>query len=151
MDLSSPEGHSVNDGIETNLCSFTYVSIDNVAAAIVQLGKGALIAKTDIRHAYRQVLVHPDDRFLLGMRWQGNYFIDSVLPFGLRSAPIIFSAIANTLEWVVQSRGVKHIFHYMGRFRPIGSSSFGSMCTTQTWVFLLPMRKPRAHPPVLQC
>lgn len=35
LDLSSPEGHSVNDGIQKDLASLTYVSIDDVVAEVV--------------------------------------------------------------------------------------------------------------------
>ena len=41
------------------------------------------------------VLIHPED--LLGMRWDGRIFVDKTLPFGLRSAPMIFSALADAL------------------------------------------------------
>ena len=61
---------------------------------IVQLGKGTLLAKADIKSAYRNVPVHPADRWLMGMRRREALFIDTALPFGLRSAPKLFTAIA---------------------------------------------------------
>ncbi len=33
VDLSSPSGHSVNDGIEKELCSLSYVSVDQLSTA----------------------------------------------------------------------------------------------------------------------
>ena len=57
--------------------------------------------------------VHPHDRPLLGMVWRGQYLVDCHLPFGLRSAPLIFSAVAEALEWVARSRGAQCIFHYI--------------------------------------
>ena len=45
VDLSSPEGHSMNDGISRDLSSLSYVSIDDVVAGIIQRGRGALLAK----------------------------------------------------------------------------------------------------------
>ena len=56
------------------------------------------MAKMDIKIAFRVVPVHPDDRMLLGMMWDGHYYVDGVLPFGLRSAPKIFNALANALQ-----------------------------------------------------
>ena len=53
------------------------------------------MAKMDIQQAYRNIPVAPEDRHLLGMSWQGHVFVDRVLPFGLRSAPLLFSAIAD--------------------------------------------------------
>lgn len=122
VDLSSPEGQSINDGIDSDTCSLSYISIDDIAATVRNLGHSALLAKTDIKHAYWQIPVQPHDRCLLGMRWQSNCFVDSTLPFSLRSAPLIFSAVADALEWLVKSRGVEHIFHYIDDFVVVGPS-----------------------------
>ena len=37
--------------------------------------------------------IHPDNRWLTGMLWDGTLFIDTALPFGLRSAPKISTAL----------------------------------------------------------
>lgn len=87
LDLSSPEGHSVNDGIPPDLCSLSYISVEDAARAVIKAGRGALLAKVDIKSAYRIVEVHPEDRLLLGMMFDDLLFVDSVLPFGLRSTP----------------------------------------------------------------
>ena len=86
-------------------CSLAYASIDDAAATIVRLGRFTELAKLDIASAYRVVPVHPDDRLLLGMRWKGEVFVDSALPFGLRSAPKVFTAVADGLEWILRTRG----------------------------------------------
>ncbi len=52
--------------------------------------------KGDILSAYRNIPVH--DRALLGMEWEGQLFVDRVLPFGLRSAPKIFLAVADAAQ-----------------------------------------------------
>ena len=116
LDLSSPEGGSVNDGISPDLCSLSYISVDDAARAVVRTGRGALLAKVDIKSAYRMVEVHPEDRLLLGMQFDGLLFVDSVLPFGLRSAPKIFNALADALEWTVRQAGVGTVFHYLDDF-----------------------------------
>ena len=121
LDLSHPVGHSVNDGIDSAYCSMTYASVDNAAAIIAKLGTNTLLAKIDIAHAYRNIPVHPDDRGLLGMTWGDQLFVDTVLPFGLRSAPKIFCAVADTLEWILRNRGVTHILHYLDDFLTVGA------------------------------
>ena len=63
--------------------------IDDVAALVAVLGRGSLLAKVDIESAYRLIPVHPQDRPLQAMVWEGQLFIDPMLPFGLRSAPKI--------------------------------------------------------------
>ena len=62
------------------------------------------MAKVDVKAAYRMVPVHPDDRYLLVMQWDGKLYIDTALPFGLRSAPKIFNALADAIEWVLCAR-----------------------------------------------
>ena len=103
-DLSSPHGSSVNDAIDSDLCSLKYASLDTAACMVRAVGPGAMMAKLDLRHAYRVVVVHPADRLLLGMCWQGRVFIDTALPFGLHSAPKIFSAVADALLWSMRCR-----------------------------------------------
>ena len=98
LDLSSPEGHSVNNGINPELCSLSYVSVDDAARAVAKLGLGSLLAKVDIKSAYRMVPVHPEDRMLLGMIWEGALYVDATLPFGLRSAPKMFNTLADVFE-----------------------------------------------------
>ena len=44
LDLSAPEGCSVNDSICSEWCSLSYISVDDVAAEIVNLGRGAQMA-----------------------------------------------------------------------------------------------------------
>ena len=120
MNLLAPEGASVNDGIAKELCSLSYISVDMVADRVLTLGQGALIAKMDVKQAYRMVPVHPHDRPLLGMRWEGKVFVDKTLPFGLRSAPIIFSALADALAWSMRQKGVTFVEHYIDDFVTVG-------------------------------
>ena len=71
-----------------------------MAKAAQSLGVGTLLAKLDVQVAYRLVPVHLDDHSLMGFQWRGALYIDGMLPFGLHSAPIIFNAVADALEWI---------------------------------------------------
>ena len=116
VDLSSPEGASVNDGIDSSLCSLSYITVDDAARAIEKAGRGARLAKVDIKSAYRMIPIHPEDRPLLGMMWKGALYVDAALPFGLRSAPKIFTGVADALEWRLKLEGVQQVFHYLDDF-----------------------------------
>ena len=121
VDLSDPAGFSINDGIDRELCSLKYVSVDDAVRSIVDLGLGTLIAKLDIESAYRIVPVHPAERLLLAMSWKGQVYIDTVLPFGLRLAPLIFTAVADAVQWILETQGVNHIMHYLDDYLVMGS------------------------------
>ncbi len=68
-----------------------------------------MLAKFDVSGAFRTVPVHPDDCHLLGMHWRDSIYVDKVLPFGLRSAPKLYNAIADGLLW-----NLLHIDHVVG-------------------------------------
>ena len=79
-----------------------------------------MLAKIDIKSAFRLLPVHPADRHLLAMRWRDNIFIDTCLPFGLRSAPKLFNILADLLSWIARQRGVSLSMHYLDDFLTMG-------------------------------
>ena len=83
MDLSSPHGSSVNDGISRDKFSMDYIHLDKIIKMIAKHGPGALMAKFDVEAVHRNIAVHPADHYLLGMKWHGQIFVDLALPFGL--------------------------------------------------------------------
>jgi hypothetical protein len=121
VDLSFPFSHSVNTGISEELSSITYAKVDDAVACIQQLGRGATLVKLDLQNAYRIIPVHPHDQHLLGIAWEGETFIDRALPFGLRSAPKIFSAVADMMAWALHWAGIRHLIHYLDDFLLMGA------------------------------
>ena len=65
LDLSSLEGCSVNSGVDPALYFLTYPSVRDAIAEIALLGKGALLAKVDVKSAFRIVPVYPEAGFFL--------------------------------------------------------------------------------------
>ena len=121
IDLSHPRGHSVNDGIPSPLCSLSYISVDDAVRNIIKIGRGALLAKVDIKSAFRLLPVYtPIDRHLTAMRWNHQIYIDTCLPFGLRSAPKLFNILADLLTWITQKNGVTNLIHYLDDFLTMG-------------------------------
>ncbi len=54
------------------------------------------------------------------MGGEGLVYVDPMLPFGLRSAPKIFSAVADALNWYLQQSGIRFGRHYLDDFIVIG-------------------------------
>ena len=82
---SSPKGKGVNDNLHRELTHVSYSSPDDGASLMHFLGKRSLLAKIDLREAYRMVSIHPKDRRFLGISWQNSVYIDCQLPFSLAS------------------------------------------------------------------
>ena len=121
VDLSCPSGSSVNDGINPEEFTLHYITVDQVIHLVSQFGAEALMATFDVESAYRNVPVHPLDCYLLGMKWRNLYYVDLTLPFGLCSAPFIFNAIADMMEWIlVHSYHISALLHYLDDFITAG-------------------------------
>ena len=60
--------------------------------------------------------MHLHDQHLLGLHWKGNYYIDTILPFGLRSALKIFNALADALQSITEQCGISYLGHYLNDF-----------------------------------
>ena len=121
VDLSSPTDHSVNDGISSEWSSVSYPTVDHLSSLVLSHGRGAFMVKADIKEAYRMVPVHPQDQYLLGVQWGDSTYVDLALPFGLRSAPMIFSAVADAIQWILVQKGLK-ILHYLDDFILVSGS-----------------------------
>ena len=80
LDLLFLEGRIINEEISSEVCSFSYITVDDAVKAIAAMGQGAVLAKVDISSACRIVPVHPDDHTLLGMMWKRALYVDSALP-----------------------------------------------------------------------
>ena len=105
IDLSAPVGGSVNKGIDLNLTSLTYPRVEDAVRLIKAAGPGALMAKLDLKAAYRHVPVHLNNQSLLTIRWGDTTYLDTALPFSLCSAPKLFTAMADGLAWCIVCEG----------------------------------------------
>ncbi|XP_061194309.1 uncharacterized protein LOC133202483 [Saccostrea echinata] len=84
--LSYPENMSINDFIDPGACSVHYSNIDQATEMIAKVGKGAYLAKTDIKSAFRLLPVSPGDFDLLGFRFQENTTLIKCYLLGLQLA-----------------------------------------------------------------
>ena len=124
-DLSYPRGHSINDFIDPEDYQVKYLSIDDVVKEIKKLGPCTLMAKADLSDAYHHILVHRDDWPLLvsvfvdenGQVW---FYVSTVLPFGLRSAPQKFSDFALAAKLIMLYAGATHVDQYLDDYITIG-------------------------------
>ena len=110
MDLSFPQGSSVNDGIPKNsYCNspykLQYPSVDDLVRIIREKGQGCHLYKRDLSRAYRQLYIDPGDYNLLGFSWRNQLYIDIVEVFGLRSAALACQRTTNAVTFIYQNLG----------------------------------------------
>jgi Reverse transcriptase (RNA-dependent DNA polymerase) len=116
FDLSSPHGASVNDGIDSSFGELRYESFDLALAEIARLGKGTVMVKRDLKSAFRHIPICIQDHQYLIFEWNGRFYVDLFLPFGLRTAPFIFNLFAEALHWILQNEFGWVVHHYLDDF-----------------------------------
>ena len=124
--LSHPRENSVNSAIDPEFCKVTYSSFDSILEKIHDLGRGTKLAKMDIKSAFRLLPIHPADFDLMGIYFDGHYFIDKCMPMGCAISCNVFEKFATFLHWLVQFRsGLDSLDHYLDDFIFMGESNTG--------------------------
>ena len=93
-----------------------YVTINNESRGILSIGQGCFLVKTDIESAFQIIPLKPDDYELCGTCWEGKYYNEKCLPFGLRSAPYIFNLLSDAVERILSNKCSISSVSYPRRF-----------------------------------
>ena len=122
--LSYPyDEESVNASIPRDKVAVQYSTIDDAIAYIKVVGRGAFLAKTDIKSAFRIIPVHPSQYHLLGMQWEGKYFYDTTLPMGCSISCAIFEAFSSAIEWIAKNKlDIPYMTHVLDDFLIVAPS-----------------------------
>lgn len=138
VDLSSPhddsQHFSVNELIDKDSCSLTYVKIDDAIQSICQYGRGALMCKIDIADAFKQLPIKPSQWPYFCVRWDKLYYVFVRLTFGCRSSPCLFDTLSQAICWIASNKyGIQTIFHLLDDFLTVDTPD---TCTDEkTWVY----------------
>ncbi len=127
--LSHPfHGNSVNALITPQEAAIQYQKFEDVITMVRVAGPAAELGKFDLTNAYKHVLVHPDYWHMLGIHVgdgpKREFYVETMLPFGHRLVPKIFTAFSDALVWVAQKFGAGALFKYVDDFvsvQPAGS------------------------------
>ena len=76
------------------------------------------------------VLAHPDDQLLLGVQWDSRVYMEKMLPFYLSSKPIIFSAGADALWWILIQKRIPKLLHYFYSSSQVTITGIGAKAVT---------------------
>jgi hypothetical protein len=125
-DLSWPPEGSINSFIPDDECTLHYISIDNAVTLVNTYGIGTQLAKLDLEDAFKQIIVKPQDWDLLGSVWYNEnnvkqYYVDTVLPFGLRTSPRRFNDFADALQFAMLKDGASDVCHYLDDYLTAGA------------------------------
>ena len=64
------------------------------------------------------------------MQWKDGIYIDTYLPFGLRSALKLFNILAEFMAWIMKQQGISPLLHYLDDFLILGPPT-SNVCQQQ--------------------
>ena len=141
IDLSSPHKSklhsSINELIDKDQCTLSYVRIDDALNKICEFGKGAILCKFDIKDAFKHCPIRKDQWHLFLVRWNGMYYVMTRLAFGCRSSPRIFDNLAQALCWIASNNyNIRCIFHPLDDVLTIDLPSSNGESTFSTMMYI---------------
>jgi hypothetical protein len=89
--------------------SFTLQVLQKVFKLLRHLGPNCWIAKVDAKSAFRQLAIHPEDRWLFGFSHENRWFVELVMPMGARSSPTIWSSIFDAVGDITQQQELSQL------------------------------------------
>ena len=110
IDLSFPEGGSVNDGVAPNYFqgrerSYKLPTAHDLAQLIIDSGPGAFLWKTDLERAYRQLRSDPLDYPLMGISHRQFFYVDVCPSFGCRGSGAAQQRVSTAVCHLMAGRG----------------------------------------------
>ena len=125
--LSHPQGSSINSFITPEDAEMHYQSFDAAVQLVASQGKGAYMAKEDFKSAFHNVPMRYQDLNLLGIKVQGQFFIDCTLSFGASVSCLIFEDISTLIHWIAEKRAGQKFIHYLDDFFMV--NTYASVCS----------------------
>ncbi|MES9904538.1 MAG: reverse transcriptase domain-containing protein [Sedimenticola sp.] len=123
MDFSAPHANSLhpslNDLINKEEYSLTYVTIDCAIYITRKQRIGSNFCNVDSRDAFKQIPVQKLWPFR-GIKWDDMYYLYTGLVFGSRSSPKCVDCLSQAICWILKNNyGVKHYLHLLDDFLTI--------------------------------
>ena len=110
LDLSYPDGGSINDGIDKDWCFGFYdklelPSIDALANRVAELGSGCLLFKVDLIRAFRQMKICPGEVHFLCYCFNNGYYYDCTLSMGSKSSSKACQYVTTAVVFIFTRHG----------------------------------------------
>lgn len=90
----------LNKFIETS-----HFKIEDIRTTLKLITQNCYMATLDIKDAYHLIKIHPDSKKYLRFVWNAKLYEFNVLPFGLNTAPYVFTKISKPIVKFLRSQG----------------------------------------------
>ena len=156
VNLSAPHNDiqcdSINSLIDKDICSLSYIKINDAIQAMEVCGKGALLCKTDIADNFKQIPIKPEQWHLFCIKWREQYYVCTQLVFGCMSGPKFFDNLSQAICWIAENKqDIKTIFHLLDDFLTVdpANTCARNLLTKLTDIFTRLHKFPFPYPRLL--
>lgn len=119
--LSYPPDMPLNDEVVDVEASVSSASFDEALVLLRHFGKSALLAKADIKSAFRLLPVHPMGFNSLDFQFNDSFYFDRCMPMGFSLSCFYFEAFATFLQSVLsENTSSGGSLHYLDDFLFVG-------------------------------
>ena len=66
-----------------------------------------MLSKIDVSRAFRNLRVDPGDFDVLGIKWQGNSYLDISIPMGIKMGSALCQRTTDVIRHVMMSRDIR--------------------------------------------
>ena len=88
-----------------------HFKMESIQTAKGLLRRGDWMVKLDLKDAYLSIPMHVTHRQFLAFRWRGRLWRFKTLPFGLNSAPYIFTKLMKPVTAILRRLGIRAILY----------------------------------------
>ena len=117
--LNYPWGASINSFIDPEDCKANYKTLDMALKLVAKHGQECFKAKEDFKSAFCNVPMCFSDSSLLGIKVQGQFFIDCCLHFSAAISCQVFEKILTLIHWIAQKRAEYAFVHFLDNFSAV--------------------------------
>ena len=96
------------------------------------------MAKVDVKSAYRNIPIHPEDHWMTGMLWDGALYTYTCLPLAYGQCQRFSQQLLMQLSGYCENKSLNFVIYYLDNFLVIGAPSSPECTadlTTQLRVF----------------
>ena len=70
------------------------------------------------------------------MHWQGKFYVDLRLPFGLRSSPFLFKRLVDAFEWILKNNyAIPALMHCLDNYFTVGPA-LSPLCASHVQIMV---------------
>ena len=134
-----------------HLVLYELFQMEGLGTLLNSVAAGEFLTKLDLKDAYFTLPIHQADRKYLRFRWGGKLYQFGVLPFGLSSAPRVFTRVLKAPMAFLRKQGLKSVV-YLDDFCLANPHALARKKTlTTAWLlsrlgFVVNWKKSSTHP-----